>query len=53
MAGTLPERRRRRLAPLPCAPRESAPKLNEIRMMFSNVDKHAPALATKAGTPKN
>src|SRR5215469_16942771 len=38
MAGTLPERRRRRLAPLPCAPRESAPKVNEIRMMFSNVD---------------
>src|SRR6185437_4078075 len=52
MAGTLPERRRRRLAPLPCAPRESAPKLNEIRMMFSNVDKHVPALATKLGTPE-
>src|SRR6185437_16878787 len=42
MAGTLPERRRRRLAPLPCAPRESAPKLNEIRMMFSNVDPPTP-----------
>src|SRR6185312_48511 len=52
MAGTLPERRRRRLAPLPCAPRASAPKLNEIRMMFSNVDKHVPALATKTDTPE-